>query len=127
MKRLLLAPLFLTLLLSSCKGQQICKEKYMSELDLAVEQMELITNMVEDYKQRGIMLKNQNSPISAKAMIQRAIDLIYKAEDLKDYSVCLNEKLTDFNNKHTYFYHKNTEQLLSGTFHGQSKSFNYNQ
>ncbi len=92
MKRLLLAPLFLTLLLSSCKGQQIGEEKYVSELDLAVEQMELITNMVEDYKQRGIMLKNQNSPISAKAMIQRSIDLIYKAEDLKDYSVCLNEK-----------------------------------
>ncbi len=95
MKRLLLAPLFLTLLLSSCKGQQIGEEKYVSELDLAVEQMELITNMVEDYKQRGIMLKNQNSPISAKAMFQRAIDLIYKAEDLKDYSVCLNEKLKE--------------------------------
>jgi len=95
MKRLLLAPLFLTLLLSSCKGQQIGEEKYVSELDLAVEQMELITNMVEDYKQRGVMLKNQNSPISAKAMIQRSIDLIYKAEDLKDYSVCLNEKLKE--------------------------------
>ena len=95
MKRLLLAPLFLTLLLSSCKRQQIGEEKYVSELDLAVEQMELITNMVEDYKQRGIMLKNQNSPISAKSMIQRSIDLIYKAEDLKDYSVCLNEKLKE--------------------------------
>ena len=95
MKRLLLAPLFLTLLLSSCKGQQIGEEKYVSELDLAVEQMDLIQNMVADYKQRGIMLKNQNSPISAKAMIQRAIDLIYKAEDLKDYSVCLNEKLKE--------------------------------
>ena len=95
MKRLLLAPLLLTLLLSSCKGQQIGEEQYISELDLAIEQMDLIQNMVKDYKQRGIKLKNQNSPISAKAMIQRAIDLIYKAEDLKDYSVCLNEKLKE--------------------------------
>ena len=95
MKRLLLAPLFLTLLLSSCKGKQIGEEKYISELDLAIEKMDLISNMVEDYKQRGIMLKNQNSPISAKAMIQRSIDLIYKAKDLRDYSICLNEKLKE--------------------------------
>ena len=94
MKRLLLAPLFLTLLLSSCKGQQIGEEKYVSELDLAVEQMELITNMVEDYKQRGIMLKNQYSPISAKAMIQRSIDLIYKA---KEKSIPYEEFMKFFN------------------------------
>ena len=46
MKRLLLAPLFLTLLLSSCKGQQIGEEQYISELDLAIKQMDLIQNMV---------------------------------------------------------------------------------
>ena len=95
MKRLLLAPIFLTLLLSSCKGKQIGEEKYVSELDLAVEQMGLITNMVAEFKQQGIILKNQNSPRSARIMIKKAIDLTYKARDLKDYSVCLNEKLKE--------------------------------
>ena len=95
MKRLLLAPLLITLLLSSCGIYSKRDKQYLSELDLAVEQIKLITNMVNDYKQRGITFKYQNNPVAGKEMIKRAIDLTYKARDLKDYSICIKDKMTE--------------------------------
>lgn len=94
MKRLLLAPLFLTLLLSSCKGQQTEKEKYISELDLAEYNFGFIKYVIEEYKQDGVAVK-ESYPGVAKLNFERATELVNKLQDLIDYQKCLNEKLEE--------------------------------
>ena len=93
MKRLLFAPLFLTLFLSSCKSQTE-QEKYISELKLAEYNFGFIAYQIEDYKKDGIAVKKAY-PDLAKLNFDQASNLLDELEDLIDYQKCLNKKLEE--------------------------------
>ena len=94
MKRLLLAPLFLTLFFSPCKGQQFGEKKYNRELKLAQDEFVFIAYMIEEYKDFVITVK-EAYPDAAKEYIEKAMDLRSKLTDLIDYQKCLNKKFKE--------------------------------